>query len=317
MLLSSLSSISCSNASSTRSTLTKEESITPGVNDILKNFESVAFVVGTYKDKVSKQRIIEMNEELQKIVKSTNFYDIVEFFSKDELLVTMDNMDGGAEEVKIILTLLEKCMDRRFKELKIPAVWLLFSLMLRKKNTRTATVEYCMHLSATLDMSTYETKVALWFFHHHAGVLMYFPGIPELKDLVITDTQVVYDSVTHLIIRIMSYDDVSHKDDEEFKKTGKFLLSHIVAVTSRIVGDYIPIHKLVALLEFLHILARITGEEEVADIMPCVLKNATKDELDSISKKPHEVSPIMVRFKCGFVPIGIFPAMIACLITNK
>ena len=84
-----------------------------------------------------------------------------------------------------------------------------------------------------------------------------------------------------------------------------------------------------ALLEFLHILARVSAhhqtpslssageEEEVTYIMPCVLKNATKDELDSISKRPHVVSPIMVRFKGGFVPIGIFPAMIASLITNK
>ena len=328
MLLSSLSSISCSNASSTMCSLRKEESIIPGVNDILKISESVAFIVGTHKDKVSEERIKEMNKELQKIIKSTDFYDIVEFFSKDELLVTMDNMDGGAEEVKIIQTLLEKCMNRRFKELKIPAVWLLFSLILRKKSTRTASVEYCMHLSASLDMSSYETEVALWFLHHHAGVLMYFPDIPELKNLVIIDTQVVYDSVTRLIIRVMSYDEVSHKDAEEFKKTGKFLLSHIIAVTSKIAGDYIPIHKLVALLEFLHILARVsahhqtpslspTGEEEVTYIMPCVLKNATKDKLDSISKRPHVVSPIMVRFKCGFVPIGIFPAMIASLITNK
>ena len=329
MLLSSLSSISCSNASSTMSTLRKEESIIPGVNDILKISESVAFIVGTHKDKVSEQRIKEMNEEIQKIIKSTDFYDIVEFFSKDELLVTMDNMDGGVEEVKKIQTLLEKCMNRRFKELKIPAVWLLFSLILRKKSTRTATVEYCMHLSASLDMSSYETEVALWFLHHHAGVLMYFPDIPKLKNLVIIDTQVVYDSVTRLIIRVMSCDEVSHKDAEEFKKTGKFLLSHIVAVTTRIAGDYIPIHKLVALLEFLHILARVSAhhqapslssageEEEVTYIMPCVLKNATKDELDSISKGPHVFSPIMVRFKCGFVPIGIFPAMIASLITNK
>ena len=44
---------------------------------------------------------------------------------------------------------------------------------------------------------------------------------------------------------------------------------------------------------------------------------ATREELDSISRKPHEVCPIMVHFKCGFVPIGIFPAMVACLITNK
>ena len=335
MLLSSLSSIACSNASSAMSSLDKEEAIIPGVSDILKSdilksSESVAYIVGTHKDMVSEERIKHLNEELQKVIKSTQFYDIVEFFSKDELIVTMDNMKGGAEEVKKIQTLLEKGMDNHFRKLKIPAVWLLFSLILRKKKERTATLEDCMRLSESLRMNSYETKVALWFLHHHAGVMMYFPNIPELKDLIIIDIQVVYDSVTILILRAMSFERSRHKYAEEFKKTGKFLLSRIIAVTSKISGDYIPIHKLLALLEFLHIIARISAhhqhqtpllssssEDDMTYIMPCVLNTATREELDSISNKPHEVCPIMVRFKCGFVPIGIFPAMIASLISNK
>ena len=49
-----------------------------------------------------------------------------------------------------------------------------------------------------VNMEAYETKVDLWFLHHHAGVLMYFPNIPLLADLVILDNQVVYDIVTFL-----------------------------------------------------------------------------------------------------------------------
>ena len=330
MILSSLSSICCSNASSIRSGLDKDEDTIHGLSDILKSSKSMAYIVGTYKDKVSDERIKYLSEELQKVIDSTEFCDFVEFFSEDELIVTMDNMSGGTEEVKKIQKLLEKCMTRCYKELRIPVVWLLFSLILRKKKQRTATLEDCMHLSRSLKMTSYETKVALWFLHHHAGVMMYFPNIPELENLVILDIQVVYDSVTILIVRAMSFDEVGRKDSKMFKRTGKFRLKCIDAATSKISGDYIPIHKLVALLEFLHILARISNnqhdqtpslssssEDEVTYIMPCVLNTATMEELDSISKKPHEVCPIMVRFKCGFVPIGIFPAMIACLFNNK
>ena len=330
MLLSSLSSISCSNASSIKSGLDKKEETIDGLSDILKSSKSVAYIVGTHKDKVSDEHIKNLSEELQKLIESTEFCDFVEFFSEDELVVTMDNMSGGNEEVKKIQELLEKCMTRCFRKLRIPAVWLLFSLILRKKKQRTATLEDCMHLSQSLNMTSYETEVALWFLHHHAGVIMYFPNIPELMSLVILDIQVVYDSVTILILRAMSFDEVGRKDAQMFKKTGKFRLNRIVAVTSKISGDYIPIHKIVALLEFLHILARISdhqhdqtpllssfSEEEVIYIMPCVLNTATMKELNSISKKPQEVCAIMVRFKCGFVPIGIFPAMIACLISNK
>ena len=65
----------------------------------------------------------------------------------------------------------------------------------------------------------------------------------------------MYDGVTILILRAMSFDEVGRKDAQMFKRTRKFRLNRIVAVTSKISGDYIPIHKLVALLEFLHILA--------------------------------------------------------------
>ena len=200
----------------------------------------------------------------------------------------MDNMEGGAEEVDEIHKLLEKCMEEHFKKLKIPAVWLFFSLFLRNRDMKTASLDYCLQLSEQLNMSSYETKVALWFLHHHAGVLMYFPNIPELKDLVIIDVQIVYDSVTILILRAMSFDKVGHKNAQEFKKKGKFVLSHIIAATTKISGDYIPPLKLVALLEYLHIIARIfahpqevtsltlPNEEEVTFIMPCVLQNATK-----------------------------------------
>ena len=67
MFLSSLSSLSCSNASSIWTTLDMEEAIIIHcLRDILKSSKS-------------------LNEELQKVIS----YDVVEFFSKDELIVTL------------------------------------------------------------------------------------------------------------------------------------------------------------------------------------------------------------------------------------
>ena len=103
----------------------------------------------------------------------------------------MDNMGGGLEEIKDIRELLERAMEKHFKKLRIPAVWLLFSLYLRMKDVRTASMECCLELSSLLNMTPYETKVALWLLFHHAGVMMYFPNIPELAHLVIIDIQAV------------------------------------------------------------------------------------------------------------------------------
>ncbi len=66
-------------------------------------------------------------------------------------------------------------------------------------------MDTCLELSRAFNMTPHETKVALWFLHHHAGVMMYFPNVSGLDDLVIIDTQVVYDSITSVILEAMSF----------------------------------------------------------------------------------------------------------------
>ena len=330
MLLSTLSSISCSNASADR--MSGEDTNSSDMRNILESSKSVAYIVGTHKDKVSEECIASLDEELQKVIRDTDFFKehVVQFHSTGKLVVSMDNMGGGAEEVNEIRKLLEGAMESHFKKLRIPAVWLLFSLCLRMRDVRTASMECCLELSGLFNMSPYETKVALWFLHHHAGVMMYFPNVPGLEELVIIDIQVVYDSVTNLILRAMSFGKVAQAIAERFRRTGQFVLKDLIAATVCVSGDLIQPLKLVALLEFLHIIARIPAsgvssssseiEDGVVYIMPCVLHNASKDELEVFYKDTyhcHSIAPLMVRYKCGFAPIGIFSAMIARLVANS
>ena len=330
MLLSILSSISCSSASA--DLLRDEDAKSSDVREILESSKSVAYLVGTHKDKVTEEHICQLDKDLQRIIRGTDFFEkgLVKFCSEGKLIVAMDNMKGGVEEVKAIREMLDTAMERHFKPLRIPAVWLLFNLCLSQTNKRTASMRSVLELSRQFNMSAEETKVALWFLHHHAGVMMYFPNVPLLQDLVILDTQVVYDSVTFLILRAMSFDNVGQACSEKFRETGQFVLKDLVAATSQASGgDLIPPEKLMALLEFLHIVAPIvrvqgsrsaTEEQEAVYLMPCVLRIASKDKLDVIysdQSRPQCVAPLMVRYKCGFVPLGIFPALIASLISNE
>ena len=330
MLLSTLSSISCSSASA--NLLIDEEANSSDVREILESSKSVAYLVGTHKDKVTEEHISQLDKDLQSIIRGTDFFEkgLVKFCSEGKLIVTMDNMAGGVEEVKAIREMLNTAMERHFKPLRIPAVWLLFNLCLIQTNKRTASMKTILELSSQFNMSAEETKVALWFLHHHAGVMMYFPNVPLLQDLIIIDTQVVYDSVTFLILRAMNFDNVGQACSENFRETGQFVLKDLVAATDRVSGgDLIPPEKLIALLEFLHIIAQIPGvqaspsptdELEAVYLMPCILRTASKEKLDAIcndQSRPQYVAPLMVRYKCGFVPLGIFPALIASLICNK
>ena len=56
---------------------------------------------------------------------------------------------------------------------------------------------------------------------------MYFPNLPELKDTVICNIQIVFDSVTNLIINAFKFDRMGASASERFRKTGQFSLEDI------------------------------------------------------------------------------------------
>ncbi len=329
MLLRTLASISCFSSSSLLQPLPGTDN--PAIDEILESSKSVVYIVGTHKDKVSEEDIATVDSQLQKVIGDTDFYrkGIVQFCSQDKLVVSLDNMGGGVEEIDHLHQLLENAMEKHFKKLKIPAVWLLFSLCLRMREVRTASLETCLALSHAFNMTPYETKAALWFLHHHAGVLMHFPSVPGLEDLVIIDIQVVYDSITGVILKAMSFDSVGQATSERFRKTGRFTMTDLISATADISGDLIPPEQLVALLAYLHIVAEIVSVkssdtnsvlEEKEYIMPCVLENTSAKELDLFHKESCRsclVEPLLMYFSSGFTPMGLFSASMACFISNK
>ena len=328
MLLSTLSSISCSH----QRLALDENPNSSDIREILESSRSMVYLVGTHKDKVSEEKISQLDDDLQSIIRGTDFFQkrLVKFCSEGKLIVTMDNMEGGVEEVEAIKKMLDNAIEREFKKLKIPVAWLLLNICLHKKEGRITKVENVLKLSSQFNMPPEETEVALWFLHHHAGVLMHFPNVPQLNDLVILDNQVVYDSVTELILKAMTFDNVGEARAVGFRETGQFQLKDLLDATAKDSRqDFILPEKLVALLEFLHIIAPIPGiqgsqsspeKQEIVYLMPCVLRISNKEMLDAVcndQSRPQHIAPLMIRYECGFVPLGIFPALIASLISNK
>ena len=336
MLLSTLSSISWSNSSPHFNTA--EEKSSSKMHHVLESSNSVAFFVGTHRDRVSEEVVKEMDHQLQAIIRDMDFFEknVVQFCSADQLVIAMDNARGGVAEVQKIRRLLERSMQKNFRKLKVPGVWLLFCLCLRKKGVRIVRFQDCMELAALFNMDVSETKVALWFLHHHAGVLMFFPEVPVLSDLVIVEVQVVYDSITRIILQAMTFYKVGVATAEHFRNTGQFVVKDLVRATRGLSERLIPALKLVALLEFLHIIARIhtnrgavvsdspsreeEEKEEAVFIMPCVLCSASEELMDLVYADellPQDIAPLMVRYKSGFLPLGVFPALISSLITSS
>ena len=325
VLFTSLASIACFRSSSSTSL---GETTSSTADQLLASCnKSIAHVIGTHKDLVSEEQINEFDEKLQQCIRPTEFFEenIVQFASEERMVLPVDNMHGGSSEVNQVRKVLEESMKKHFKKLSIPASWLVLSLCLRKREERTASLESVLQLASELGIPRSEAMVALWFLHHYAGVLMYFPNLPELKDTVICDNQIVYDSATNLIVNTFKFRSVGKPASEWFKKTGQFSLEDIRRATADISGDYIPLEKLVKLLAYLNILvksslsSRTLSSEEMY-FMPSVLLNATHEEMASWWDDTHKQvspAPLFITYQCGFVPIGVFPAMIANLTAER
>ncbi len=76
---------------------------------------------------------------------------------------------------------------------------------------------------------------------------------------------------------------------------------------------------LITLFEHHYILAPLPVtriRKEITYFMPSILRSATKDELQNVPITT-EVSPLMYRYECGYLPLGVFSSLIIGLVSNE
>jgi len=296
----------------------------------MPNPSHAAMLMGTHKDLLGsnpktveaeiKARDIVLQDNLREILETDYLEsgkDLLQYASDDQLMFAIDNMTGGKEEMRKVQERLEEVINQKFDDFPIPASWLMFSIFLRKMGKRTMSLSQCRHIGERLEVR--DTDEALWFLHHCVGILMHFPEVEEIKDIVICDPQVVFDSVTDLILKSFTFEHVSKAACDKFKASGLFHFNDIQRIARLSKSDSLPLPKLVKLLEHVNIIAPIkTGSSQtsVEYFMPAALRHATEEELH-VKHSSVDPVPLMIHFKCGFVPVGVFCAMIARLVAQK
>ena len=283
---------------------------------------SKVMFVGTHYDLVIEDDFRIMDQILQQKIKSTEFFDkgIIKFFAEDQLMLAVDNMNGTQKEIDAIRERFEKIIEENFKKIEIPVSWLVLSLCIRRKKVRTMTLADCEEMAGKLKIGPEELQDALRFLHHCIGVLLYYPEVESLKYTVICEMQVLYDSATQLIMNTFTFDKVGQQACEIFREKAQFSMKLLKKAILRNTDDLIPLEKLVELLDHLNILTEIESStpskfEDRNFFMPCVLKRAKPRELE-VAIKSSDPAPLIIHFNCGYVPVGMFPAMITNLVST-
>ena len=321
------------------------------------DMSSGVLLFGTYKDKVDASRISQTAHTLEEKLLKTKLYQegLLLKTSKGELFFSLDNMNGDESEMSEVRVDVEEIVKKHFSATPIPAAWLMFRVVLHILHKPVVSLAQCRAIARNLSMPT-SVEEALWFFHHNIGNLMYYSDIPSMQDTVICDPQVVFDSVSELIIDRFRHGNrslTSHEVDD-FHRKGQFSLSQIDNKTEQQRSGHLQLQQLVDLLKDLNIVAEIKEDAEeletsasnqsqpsaanklqptatdqsqppVADqsqpkfVMPAVLKYASDEELKAftITNPNNQSVPIMIYFGSGFVPFGVFCATSAHLIAHQ
>ena len=295
--------------------------------------KSGALLFGTYKDMVDDARISQVQRTLEDKFKATKLYKegllLKPRAPKNSMAFTVDNMKGTEEtEMKDIREDIEGIIKTYFPAIPIPASWLMFRVVLHLLNKPVLSLAQCEEIAKRLSMPT-PVQEAIWFFHYDIGSLMHYSNIPSMEDTVICNPQVIFDSISKLIIDKFQIANraITAGEIEEFHKRGLFTLSHIQDTTDHPQSSLLELNQLVDVLKHHNILAEVKQDEEVASssdlepepkfIMPAVMKYASEDELFSPSSTIEATpSPIFVHFAGGFIPFRVFCAGVAHLIAQ-
>ena len=278
-------------------------------------------LVATHEDQASEAQIRAIQHELKETLKKTEYYrqNILMFASEDEPVFTVNNISLDGRDTDKIRNIVERIAKHRSFHIEVPLPWLVSSLAFRLLKVPVISYEQCTSIAGECGIDTpEELKEALWFLHHKVGFIRYFDSVPELRDVVILDPQLLFDKITQLISSTFTFDSVQvgGYDAEQFRKIGMFSLQTIEELTAQS-SEYLSSTKLIKLLEHLHIIAPIRGKigEVEKYFMPCVLSHAAH-KANIREKASSKIPPLFITFRCGYCPKGVFSALIVHLMSK-
>ena len=286
------------------------------------------FIVATHKDKADKKHIKNVQRELKDTLESTEFYKkgIVVFASQSEPAFTINNLSDDDKDVSNIRQRVEKIIaeDPSFK-VSVPAPWLALSLSLRLVESSVISYESCCTIANDCGIDDEEEiKEALWFLHNKLGVIRYFDQVPELRDIVVCDPQVIFDILTNLITRTFTFEETQDAcASEEFQQKGIFPSRMIDKISSHL-NEPLTGSKVIILLKHLRVIAEIFDDKVESPshyLVPCSLSHADHKKKPSFAEKVStffqrgrtSVPSLCILFRCGYCPKGIFGALVANL----
>ena len=306
---------------------------TPGEGTV-KTHKPLVFIVGTHKDQLgstAKARIAELNQYIISLIAKNGFQDLVLYADKrnGQIFFPVDNTSDSDDDFKLIRSKVNTLINAR-KEFIVdyPVSYLLLCLDLQNVKKSIITLDEFKILAANHGIERDEVFHLLHFLHLRIGIVRYY-DVDDLRDIVVIEPQVLFNTITDLVIRTFSCDALTGREIDEFENKGFMSSSVLDCVTSNeetkgilpasafkgkfFSNDKISSEKFLQLLVHLRIITPITSphDDEVKYFIPCVLNHVPVSSGEDL--KADIILPLSVKFQCLHCPKGVFGVLVTHL----
>ena len=264
-------------------------------------------LVGTYRDElpgseVDKKAAVERcNGSIVAWVRQTKtFHQAIDVSNnKDTFVTDISNLEPN--DIRNIKKKIEdKMLERELQS--IPARLLVFDFILHNhavtQNIRKVEKKEYEEIALLCGIESKKIDETLNYLHQKVGTLLYYPNIPELKQCVIVDFQLIFDSVSNIIVKHFANTEVQTLPHDK----GQFEVSVLKEIKY-----CLSIEELIALLKHRQVISPL-GDDKF--FMPSVLTKKETEPADASS------CYFLLLFEHGTCPVGLFCAVTSKLITS-
>ena len=274
--------------------------------------------IATHKDLlVDEEEVTKIDEELRGAVEQTSLHKsgCIEYCpgEDEQLIIPVDNYkeenDSNAVKKAVQIIISRKQGKESPYKIEFPVPWLALELSLRHHQQSIITYNDCIEIAKQCNVSRKDLPKCLWFLHHKTGTIRYYHGIKVLEDYIIVKPDVIFKAVSELITNTFTNVKALNPQVLDFRRLGLFKSETLQQIFTNYQSELqINCDVFLALLEHLNILGP-SHDPELGDyFLPCALVHA-KTPSSEISS-----DPLLVVFKGGFVPKGVFSALLVYLL---
>ena len=269
----------------------------------------VVFIVGKHIDQLGSEAnsaIDIINEDLDKIIRTHNFLDLVCYAdgALKKVMYLVDNTCDEDYNFQMLRSSINTYIDRTEFTIEYPISYLLFCLDLQSIKENVLSMETCRDLAAKFGIEGSDIKSLL---HFRVGIIQHY-DVEGLSDLIIKEPQVLFNKVSDLLVKtFLSPRSLNMSEQECFSEKGIQEASIFDNILSN--EDKITPKQFLSFLLHLRIAIPFTDNGVRKYFIPSVLNHVKPLS----EERKMDIVPLTITFKSSHCPKGLSGRLVSYL----